>query len=125
MHDVTINNKIMALEITDENFEELVLKSDKPVMVDFWAPWCGPCRMIGPIIDQMSEEFDKDIAVIGKLNVDGNPETAAKFQVRSIPTIIFFKDGEVANRSTGVMSKQHLESKLNEVINKKKKNEVS
>ena len=91
----------MALEITDANFDELVLKSSKPVMVDFWAEWCGPCRMLGPIIEEISKDYDGK-AVVGKLDVDSNQEFAAKFGVRNIPTVLVFKDGELVNRQVGV-----------------------
>jgi len=94
----------MALEITDANFEEIVLKSDKPVMVDFWAAWCGPCRMVGPIIDQISEEYDGK-AVVGKLDIDANQEFTAKFGVRNIPTVLVFQNGEVVGRQVGVAPK--------------------
>ncbi|WP_124979380.1 thioredoxin [Nonlabens xiamenensis] len=94
----------MALEITDANFEETVLKSDKPVMVDFWAAWCGPCRMVGPIIDEVSEEYT-DKAVVGKLDVDANQEFAAKYGVRNIPTVLVFQNGEVVGRQVGVAPK--------------------
>ena len=94
----------MALEITDATLEEVVLKSDKPVMVDFWAAWCGPCRMVGPIIDQISEEY-ADKAVVGKIDVDANQEFAAKFGVRNIPTVLIFQNGEVVGRQVGVAPK--------------------
>ena len=94
----------MALEITDATFEEVVLKSDKPVMVDFWAAWCGPCRMVGPIIDQIGEEYG-DKAVVGKVDVDANQEFAAKYGVRNIPTVLIFQNGEVVGRQVGVAPK--------------------
>lgn len=101
----------MALEITDSNFEEVVLKSDKPVLIDFWAEWCGPCRMVGPVVEELATEYEGK-AVIGKLNVDHNPETAMKFGIRSIPALLYFKDGEVVDRQVGAVPKNTLESKL-------------
>ena len=94
----------MALEITDATFEETVLKSDKPVMVDFWAAWCGPCRMVGPIIDEISKEY-ADKVVVGKVDVDANQEFAAKYGVRNIPTVLVFQNGEVVGRQVGVAPK--------------------
>ncbi|MBK6541142.1 MAG: thioredoxin [Flavobacteriales bacterium] len=101
----------MALELTDSNFEELVLKSDKPVLVDFWAEWCGPCRMVGPVVEELSKEYDGK-AVIGKLNVDNNAQVSMKYGIRSIPTILFFKNGEVVDRSVGAVPKAQLTQKL-------------
>jgi len=94
----------MALEITDASFEETVLKSDKPVMVDFWAAWCGPCRMVGPIIEEISKEYAGK-AVVGKVDVDANQEFAAKYGVRNIPTVLVFQNGEVVGRQVCVAPK--------------------
>ena len=94
----------MALEITDANFEEVVLKSSQPVLVDFWAEWCGPCRMLGPIIEELSSDYDGK-AVIGKVDVDNNQQYAAQFGVRNIPTVLIFKGGELVNRQVGVSQK--------------------
>lgn len=100
----------MALEINDKNINE-VLSSDKPVMVDFWAEWCGPCRMIAPIVDEISREFEGK-AVVGKVNVDNNPDTAAQYGIRNIPTILFFKGGQVVDKVVGVVPKKQLVQKL-------------
>ena len=105
----------MALEITDSNFEETVLKSDKPVMVDFWAAWCGPCRMVGPIIDELSEEYEGK-AIIGKVDIDSNPQYAAQFGVRNIPTVLVFKDGELVDRKAGVSSKNDYAQAIDKLI---------
>ena len=105
----------MALEITDSNFDELVLKSDKPVVVDFWAEWCGPYRMIGPLINEMSKDYEGK-ALIGKVNVDLNANVSAQFGVRSIPTVLFIKNGEVVDKSVGAVPKSTLESKLEALL---------
>ena len=94
----------MALEITDATFEDVVLNSDKPVVVDFWAAWCGPCRMVGPIIDELSNEYAEK-AVVSKVDVDENQQFAAKYGVRNIPTVLVFKNGEVVARQVGVAPK--------------------
>lgn len=101
----------MAIEITDANFEETVKNSGQVAMVDFWAEWCGPCRMVGPIVDELSKEYDGK-AVIGKVDVDNNPGVAQQFGVRNIPTILFFKNGEVIDKQVGAVPKSALEAKL-------------
>jgi thioredoxin 1 len=107
----------MALEITKENFEELVLNAKNPVLVDFWAPWCGPCKMLGPVIDSLSDDNKDNNVTIGKVNVDENGEIAAKYGVRGIPCVLFFKDGaEVAGtRKVGLMNKAEYQTALNEL----------
>jgi thioredoxin 1 len=105
----------MALAITDANFEEVVLKSDKPVIIDLWAEWCGPCRMLGPIIEEMAVEFEGK-AVIGKLDVDNNPETTTRYGVRNIPTILFIKNGEIVDKQVGAVQKNVLVKKLEALL---------
>jgi len=105
----------MALEFTDANFDAMVLKSDKPVIVDFWAVWCGPCRMVGPIVQEISTEY-ADKAVVGKLDVDHNPEVARKFGIRNIPTILFFHNGEIVDKQVGAVPKQVLVNKLEALL---------
>ena len=105
----------MAVEFTDANFEELALKSDKPVLVDFWAEWCGPCRMVGPIVEELANDYDGK-AVIGKVNVDHNKEISAKFGIRNIPTIIFLKNGELVDKSVGAVPKNVLAEKIDNLL---------
>jgi len=99
-----------TLEITDNNFEE-VISSKKPVLVDFWAEWCGPCKMIGPIVEEIACEYEGK-AVIGKVDVDNNPQVSAKFGIRSIPTLLFFKNGEIVDKQIGAVPKNVLTQKL-------------
>ncbi len=105
----------MAIELTDANFEEKVIKSDKPVLVDFWAEWCGPCRMVAPIVEEISKEYEGK-AVIGKLDVDSNPEVASKYGIRNIPTILFFKNGEIADKQVGAVPKNVLTEKIDSLL---------
>lgn len=102
----------MDVTFTDSDFEEKVLKSDKPVLVDFWAVWCGPCKMQGPIVEDVAKEIG-DKAVVGKLNVDENPQAAQKYGVMSIPTLMVFKDGKVAKQFVGVQNKETLVEAIN------------
>ena len=99
-----------TLEITDANFEEII-NSDKPVLVDFWAEWCGPCKMIGPVVEELAGDYDGK-AVIGKVNVDENPGVSAKFGIRSIPTLLVFKNGEIVDKQIGAVPKGVLSQKL-------------
>lgn len=105
----------MALEITDSNFEELVKKSDKPVLIDFWAEWCGPCKMIGVVVEELAGDFEGK-AIVGKVDVDSNPVVASSLGIRAIPTLLFFKNGEIVDRSVGVVSKIELANKLNALL---------
>lgn len=104
----------MALEITNASFKE-VLATDKPVLVDFWAAWCGPCRMLGPVIEELSTDFEGK-AIVGKVDVDNNQEIAAEFGIRSIPTVLIFKNGELVDRVVGVSPKEAYVEKLNALL---------
>lgn len=99
-----------AIEITDANFDEII-NSDKPVLVDFWAEWCGPCRMVGPVVEQLAGEYEGK-AIVGKVDVDANPQTSQKFGIRSIPTLLVFKNGQVVDKQVGAVPKAALAQKL-------------
>lgn len=101
----------MATQVTDADFQTTILDSDKVSLVDFWAEWCGPCRMIGPMVEELSKEYAGKANIV-KLNVDENPEVAMKYQVRSIPTLLFIKNGKVVDKQIGVVPKSILENKL-------------
>ena len=103
------------ITITDDNFEEEVIKSDKPVLIDFWAVWCGPCRMVAPIVEELAMEYEGKVK-IGKLDVDSNQQTSIKFGVRSIPTILIFKDGKVKETIIGAVPKKNIVEKINAAI---------
>ncbi len=100
-----------VIELTDANFDSEVLSATDPVLVDFWAPWCGPCRMIAPLIDEIADE-KSGVVKVGKINVDDNPQIAAKFRIQAIPTILIFKNGEKKDQITGLTSKADLIAKL-------------
>ncbi len=105
----------MANNVTDAEFEEVVLKSDVPVVVDFWAEWCGPCKMIGPIVEELGVEYEGKAKMV-KVDVDSNPNTAMKYGIRNIPTLLFFKNGEVADKQVGVVAKAAIADKVNKLL---------
>lgn len=104
----------MALEITDGNFQEL-LASGKPVVVDFWAPWCGPCKMVGPIIEELAKEYEGQV-IMGKCDVDENTDLPGEFGIRNIPTVLFFKDGKVVDKQVGAVAKPAFEDKVKKLL---------
>ena len=104
----------MAKEITDSNFKDLI-NSDKPVVVDFWAPWCGPCKMLGPVIDELANDFEGKV-IIGKMNIDENSEVSSQFGIRSIPPVVFFKNGEQVDKVVGLITKPALKEKINSLL---------
>ncbi|CAF3776265.1 unnamed protein product [Rotaria sp. Silwood1] len=101
----------MALEITDANFDAEVINSDKPVLIDFWAVWCGPCKLIAPVVEEISKEYDGKFKV-GKMDIDNNPNVAMKYGIRSIPTLLIFKDGKVVDQIVGAVPKNVITSKM-------------
>ena len=104
----------MALEITDSNFQE-ILAEGKPVVMDFWAPWCGPCKMVGPIIDELATEYEGKV-IIGKCDVDENGDVAAEYGIRNIPTVLFFKNGELVDKQVGSAPKSAYVSKIEAIL---------
>ena len=105
----------MAVEITDQSFQETVLNSDKPVLVDFWAAWCGPCRMLGPIIEEIANDFEGK-AIVGKVDVDNNQQISVDYGIINIPTVMIFKNGEVVDKIVGVSPKEVIAEKLNSYL---------
>jgi thioredoxin 1 len=110
-----INDIIMAIEVNDANFEEVVLQSDVPVVVDFWAEWCGPCRMVGPIVEDLAEEY-KGRIVVAKMDVDSNPAITSKLGIRNIPTILFFKGGQQVDKQVGAVPKTVISQKIDALL---------
>lgn len=104
-----------VLQVTDENFDELILNAGKPAMVDFWASWCGPCRIIAPHVEALAQEFVGK-AIVAKLDVDANRQTAIRFGIQSIPTLLFFKDGKLVERVVGAVDKKVLQAKLEALL---------
>jgi thioredoxin 1 len=104
-----------ALEVTDANFEDAILNAEQPALVDFWAVWCGPCRIVSPIVEEIADEYDGRL-VVGKLDVDSNRDTAVRFGIQAIPTILLVKDGEIADRIVGAVDKNSLKSKLDAIL---------
>jgi len=103
------------VQLTDATFDQEVLKAEQPVLVDFWAPWCGPCRMLGPIIEELAKEFDGKVRV-AKLNTDDNPASAGRFKIQAIPTLLFFKEGKLVEQMQGVHSKEEIKKHLNSLL---------
>jgi thioredoxin 1 len=118
LNRLTGNLKLNAetmIEVTDANFDKEVLESNNPVIVDFWAEWCGPCRMVAPIVKEIGQEYEGRV-VVAKLNVDNNPGVSAKFGIRNIPTILFFKNGQIVDKQVGAVPKNVLVAKLEAIL---------
>jgi len=111
----TLEDKMKTVTITDDNFENEVINSDLPVLIDFWAVWCGPCKIIAPVVEQLAEEYEGKLKV-GKLDVDSNQQTSIKYGVRSIPTLLLFKNGEVKDTIIGAVPKQQIVQKINAIV---------
>lgn len=111
----TLEDKMKTVTITDDNFENEVINSDLPVLIDFWAVWCGPCKIIAPVVEQLAEEYDGKLKV-GKLDVDSNQQTSIKYGVRSIPTLLLFKNGQVKDTIIGAVPKQQIVQKINAIV---------
>lgn len=107
----------MAGQVTDSNFESEVLKCDLPVLVDFWAPWCGPCRALGPVVEELANEYTGSVKIV-KMNVDENPNTPGKYGIRAIPTLILYKNGEVLDQVTGAVSKSSIKDMISKKVSK-------
>ena len=105
----------MAMIVNDSNFDEIVLKSGQPVMIDFWAEWCAPCRAIAPFVEQIASEYEGK-AIVAKVDIEQSPDTANKYGIRNIPTLLFFKDGELVNKQVGMTSKAVLANMLNALL---------
>lgn len=105
----------MVITLTDANFEEMVLKAEKPVLVDFWAEWCGPCRVIGPFVKEIADDYS-DKVIVGKVDVDSNPGISTKYGIRNIPTVLFFKNGAVADKQVGAVPKGNLVNKVEALL---------
>jgi len=113
------NDQSKTIEITDQNFNELIMQAEVPVLLDIWAPWCGPCQMIGPLVDELAEDFEGR-ALIGKVNVDSNPKISEMFGIKSIPTLIFMQKDEVVQRFSGLVPKPNMTEILEELIKERK-----
>ena len=111
-----MENSELVKHVDDNNFEAQVLKNTKPVLVDFWAPWCGPCRALGPVLEEVAREYDEKVGIV-KVNVDENPETSSRYGVRSIPTIVVIRDGEVRETHVGMLPKNQIAAVLDRNLN--------